>query len=237
MAALWARFKRRIEPPERLLGLNFGDERERFRALLERTGRDARILDVGAGGMRMLPGIVTMELRPTAATDVAGDALDLPFRTGSLDGVMILNVLEHVRDPARVAAEIGRVLRPGGAVYAVAPFVFPYHEAPEDHWRYSVSGIALLFERLGFQKAFNGFQKGPYSTYLRLSVHFWALFFSCNRVLLYKIFRVLFSYLFSPFRFFDHIVYRYTLAHVVCSSVYFIGVKAPGTACGPSARA
>lgn len=227
MATLWEGFKKRIEPPERFLGLNFGDEAEKFLSLAKRAGPAPRLLDVGAGGMRMFPGIVTMELRPTATTDVAGDALALPFRDGSLDGVMILNVLEHVRDPERVATEIRRVLKPGGAVYAVAPFVFPYHEAPEDHWRYTVSGIALLFERLGFRKAYGGFQKGPCSAYLRLSVHFWALFFSCDSITLYKVLRVLFSYLFSPFRFFDHIVRRYGLAHVICSSVYFVGVSAP----------
>ena len=228
MASVWKRIKRAIQPPESLLGINFGDEKEIFLSRATRRSPRPRLLDIGAGAMKFHPGIVTLELVPTETTDVAGDALSLPFRSGTMDGVVILNVLEHVRNPIAVVLEIRRVLKPGGIVYAVVPFVFPYHEAPEDHWRYTVSGLSILFEELGFRKIHGGFQKGPCSAYLRLSVQFWAVFLSFNSVTLYKVWRIIFSYLFSPFRFFDHIVYKYDLANIVCSSVTFIGEKPAG---------
>lgn len=45
------------------------------------------------------------------------DALDLPFADESFDIVICSHVYEHVPDPAAMFAEIGRVLRPGGACY------------------------------------------------------------------------------------------------------------------------
>ncbi|MFO7169114.1 MAG: class I SAM-dependent methyltransferase [Chloroflexota bacterium] len=44
--------------------------------------------------------------------NAAGEALPLP--SASFDAVVCWDVIEHVRDPSQVLAEIGRVLRPGG---------------------------------------------------------------------------------------------------------------------------
>lgn len=45
---------------------------------------------------------------------VVGVGESLPFPDGSFDIVVCCDVLEHVEDVERVAAEIGRVLKPGG---------------------------------------------------------------------------------------------------------------------------
>ncbi len=50
-----------------------------------------------------------------------GDAMSLPFASGSFDVVCAYQTLEHVPDPARALAEFDRVLRPGGAVCVVGP--------------------------------------------------------------------------------------------------------------------
>jgi SAM-dependent methyltransferase len=52
---------------------------------------------------------------------VEGDAAALPFEDGSLDAVVMLDVLEHVPDPRAVVAEIRRVLSPGGALVLSVP--------------------------------------------------------------------------------------------------------------------
>ena len=58
---------------------------------------------------------------------------DLPFSDGSFDGVVIVDVLEHVADPALVLDEARRVLKPGGLVLfdtlnrtVLAAFVFVF---------------------------------------------------------------------------------------------------------------
>ncbi len=50
-----------------------------------------------------------------------GDAMSLPFASGSFDVVCAYQTLEHVPDPARALAEFDRILRPGGAVCVVGP--------------------------------------------------------------------------------------------------------------------
>jgi SAM-dependent methyltransferase len=48
---------------------------------------------------------------------VIGSGLDLPFRDGAVDVCYSSNVLEHVPDPWRMAAEMVRVTKPGGLVF------------------------------------------------------------------------------------------------------------------------
>lgn len=98
-------------------------------ALAPRPGE--RVLDVGAGtgdhaaelagtgaavtGLDPSPGLrAEAARRAPAATFVGGDAHDLPFADGTFDAVTCERVFQHLADPARAAAEIARVLRPGG---------------------------------------------------------------------------------------------------------------------------
>ena len=50
------------------------------------------------------------------ATFRLGDATALDAEAGAYDAVLLFDMLEHVEDPARVVAEAGRVVRPGGVV-------------------------------------------------------------------------------------------------------------------------
>jgi 2-polyprenyl-6-hydroxyphenyl methylase/3-demethylubiquinone-9 3-methyltransferase len=50
-----------------------------------------------------------------------GDARSLPYPDASFDVICAMDLLEHVEDPARVVAEAGRVLAPGGM------FFFPFN--------------------------------------------------------------------------------------------------------------
>ena len=109
-----------------------------FRSTLERVlPSGGRVLDVGCGG-----GFVSRELTSagfdvvgvdishaavTAAGEVgagmvvAGEGEHLPFGDGQFDAVVCTEVLEHVRTPAQVLSEIGRVLRVGGALLFSTP--------------------------------------------------------------------------------------------------------------------
>lgn len=56
------------------------------------------------------------------------DVTALTFRDRSMDGVVCLDVLEHVPDYRAALREYARVLRPGGTLVITVPF---YHDAPE----------------------------------------------------------------------------------------------------------
>ena len=64
------------------------------------------------------------------------------------DAVLSANVFEHVRQPWLAAREIQRILRPGGLTVHLAPFSYFYHKAPEDYWRFTPTGLSVLFEGL-----------------------------------------------------------------------------------------
>lgn len=110
------------------------------RALLARELRrlptPGLALDIGAAGggnTRVLSAhgwrSVALEYAPTAARiarerdiDVLrADARELPLRAGSMDLVTAFDVLEHIEEDYLAAAEITRVLRPGGTVLIAVP--------------------------------------------------------------------------------------------------------------------
>jgi ubiquinone/menaquinone biosynthesis C-methylase UbiE len=64
----------------------------------------------------------------------------LPFPADSFDGAFLCWILEHVEDPARVTAEVRRVLRPGAPVVITEVqnatfFLDPYSPHTLEYWR------------------------------------------------------------------------------------------------------
>lgn len=70
--------------------------------------------------------------------DVEADLTQpLPLDDAAFDTVILSDVLEHVTEPAHLWSEIERVLAPGGHLLMNVPFLYPVHEAPHDHARYT----------------------------------------------------------------------------------------------------
>ena len=84
--------------------------------LVAPRARSVTCLDVSdtvlAAGRRRLAHLPHVSFR-------RGDMHALPFADGSFDHVMLLSCLCYADDPARVASEAARVLRPGGSVAVV----------------------------------------------------------------------------------------------------------------------
>ena len=83
------------------------------------------------------------------AVDVLGNVEALSFRDASFDAVLLIVSLEHVRNPYGVVGEIARVLKPGGAVFCIAPLLWEVHQAPHDYYRYTIHGLEHLFSAHG----------------------------------------------------------------------------------------
>jgi len=62
--------------------------------------------------------------------------------------VICSHVLEHTRKPWIAAANIARLLRPGGHCFIAVPWVQAYHGFPRDYWRFSFHGLMELFPGL-----------------------------------------------------------------------------------------
>ncbi len=103
--------------------------------------------------------VVAFDIYAGPNVQFVADAHRIPFADGSVDAVVVQAVLEHVLEPARVVAEIHRVLRPGGLVYAETPFLQQVHEAAYDFTRFTESGHRWLFR--DFSRIDSGVVGGP----------------------------------------------------------------------------
>jgi ubiquinone/menaquinone biosynthesis C-methylase UbiE len=97
---------------------------------------------------------------------IEGDAENLPFPDGSIDGVMLSGLVHHFPDPRRLAAETHRVLRRDGRFMAfdpnrMNPFMFLYRDrsspfysqvgVTENERPILASETADIFSKAGFR--------------------------------------------------------------------------------------
>jgi SAM-dependent methyltransferase len=129
---------------------------KKFIELLKQESRRPIVLVVGGGtigsGAEELYRdgsieIVGTDVYASPYTVLVADAHRLPFEDGVFDGVWVQAVLEHVLEPATVVAELHRVLRVEGLVYAETPFMQQVHERAYDFSRFTQSGHRWLFKR------------------------------------------------------------------------------------------
>lgn len=104
-----------------------------FDQLLEAVRGSSRILEIGAGpgflsehARARTGGWLATDIIPTPWNDVAADALRLPFRDASVDAVVGIDFIHHLARPERFFRETARVLRPGGRLAVIEPWVTPF---------------------------------------------------------------------------------------------------------------
>jgi len=121
------------------------------------------VLNLSAGGTRCWnPKVVEAEAAIFRNTDVVVDVHALPFVDNAFTAVVALNAFEHFRNPFQAAAEIARVLRPGGRLFIHTAFLQPLHEAPFHYCNATKQGLLEWFpgftaERLRVSENFNPF--------------------------------------------------------------------------------
>jgi SAM-dependent methyltransferase len=118
-----------LQPGDLVLDLGCGFGRHAFEA----ARRGARVVaaDMADGELKEVhntfgamadAGEVSMA---RLAGTVQGDATRLPFTSGSFHRVIASEVMEHIPDDAAAAAELARVLRPGGVLAVTVPTEWP----------------------------------------------------------------------------------------------------------------
>ena len=128
--AMWQR-----KPQLRLLK---GDYYRQIQALIPSQGRLVEI-GSGCGGMKeFIPHSIASDIVLTPWIDLVMSAERLPLADGSIDALVGVDVLHHMEQPLSFFREAARVLRPGGKLVLLDPYVslgswipwhFLHHEA------------------------------------------------------------------------------------------------------------
>ncbi len=205
---------------------------ERFLQELKAAAEKPVVLVVGGdtvrSGAHKLYGRDDIELRAfdvyaSPLTSFIADGHQIPLPAASVDGVWIEAVLEHVLEPHVVVAEIHRVLRPGGIVYAETPFMQQVHEAAYDFTRFTHSGHRWLFRR--FEEISSGSVAGPGTALIWSSRYFWHALTGSRKLAIASTLPIFWL------RYFDGLA-RPSLALDGASGCYFLGRKSD-TPLGP----
>ncbi len=94
------------------------------------------------------------DIRPGPGVDRTEDVHHLSFASDTVGTVLMLETLEHVKNPLQAMAEVFRVLRPGGLAVISSAMDFPVHEHPADYWRFTPQGFDLLLERFAPRRVY-----------------------------------------------------------------------------------
>lgn len=194
----------------------------RFRAACEGI-----ILNIGSGNQPRQPNTLNIDMMDYENVDIVCDIHQLPFKDNSIDAVMNLAVLEHVREPGKVLAEVYRVLKPGGSVLSVIPFMQPFHASPHDYQRYTLPGIEYLHR--DFTRVASGVFSGPVSGALWALQECLASALSFGVPLLRNWLTIGLMIVTWPVKYLDLLLIHFPTARNVASNFYFHGRKAPAS--------
>jgi SAM-dependent methyltransferase len=134
--------------------------RANWRFLQQQVARlksDALILDVGAGRGDFADlfenrHYLALDVYPYPEVDIVCDLTQVnPFRPGSFDAILLLNVMEHVYDTRALLDSLAGMLKPGGVILVAIPFLVKIHQAPIDFVRYTHYALERLAEGAGLQ--------------------------------------------------------------------------------------
>jgi len=126
--------------------LNLGSSTREFRETAKaHIGRDV-FAPLAQAGIH----VFHSDLKQAQGVDLAGDILDPAVMRDLVARrfkcVLCANLLEHVRDPAAVAAACEEIVGAGGLILATVPSSFPYHADPIDTgYRPTPAALAALF--------------------------------------------------------------------------------------------
>jgi len=139
---------------QRIVGIFLYFQHRRIRKLLrsvaeefDRSGRIA--VEIGAGSTSKHKYFssalyVSTDFVAREHINLVEAASHLAFRNHSADLVICENVIEHVYDPQGLLKETRRILRRGGCLFLVTPFLFPLHDVPYDFFRYTEYSLRHL---------------------------------------------------------------------------------------------
>jgi len=95
------------------------------------------------------------DMRAGAGVQCLADAHRFPFRNDALGTVLLLDTLEHLRNPATAVDEAYLSIQEGGIVVLTSVMNFPIHSFPSDYWRFTPAVFDYLLRELPARAVFS----------------------------------------------------------------------------------
>lgn len=123
-----------------------------------------RVLDVGGGRgkasywrylqTRRWHRVIKVDVAAEAQPDFVVNLEEgkLPFKNRYFDTALMFNLLEHVEERGKLVKEVKRVLKPGGSLLGIVPFMVGVHPDPHDFVRLTEEGLRGLLLPAGFSE-------------------------------------------------------------------------------------
>lgn len=124
----------------------FQPDRYLLAAFVERNAKriTGHLLDVGGGDGKRYRGFfphvkryTTLDPDESLHPDIVASAEKIPLPDSSVDGILCMEVLMDVWNLKEAAAEMARVLKPGGILLLSASFMGALYNEPWNYWRFT----------------------------------------------------------------------------------------------------
>jgi SAM-dependent methyltransferase len=181
------------------------------------------IVEFGSGARRVRPDVLNIDLFPTPNVDLVATIEHTPLASNSVDFVILDSVIEHVPNPVAVVDEVFRVLKPGGKLLCINPFLFPYHGYPAHYCNFTKDGIEQLLQR--FARVEVQTHQGPTSAIVNILSEYIGVVIGRENRTRYMIAKAAILTLTFPLKFIDRFLVDRPESHRIASMLGTIATK------------
>jgi SAM-dependent methyltransferase len=208
----------------RIITSEFRINKKIYDTAISGLGKNEVAIEIGAGKRRISSQFITLDIFPFESVDIVSDAHSLPLKEKSVDFILLDAVLEHVKEPWRVADECCRVLKSGGRILCIVPFMHHFHAYPEDYFRFTTSGIKSLFEKkLDVTEV--TLYGGPSVAMVSAFSEYVTLFTFSKNNFINAFVRALALTATFPLKYLDYFLVKNKLATKLCSTILLVAKK------------
>lgn len=125
--------------------------------LVRSAPEDALYLDIGCGHgdfQQIFEGrrTIGLDIVPYPEVDIACDLTQcVPFKTGSVERVVMMNVLEHVYAAENLLTRLATLLKSDAEIWMAVPFMLKIHQEPYDFARYTPYALQNIAAHAGLR--------------------------------------------------------------------------------------